>query len=191
VSERAIFRESALEAHRRRTETDIVPRLIARPIIVCFWILLGALVTAALIAWSVQVPTYVGASGVILGPSKQPHTVGGETAVALFLPPDQSAPLRVGQPVHVQIGSSGAYVRGDIATVEPGLIGPDAARERYGIEGGANLIAQPSIVVVVRLRRALSPATYGGSSLSARVELGSQRLLALFPGLGKLVGGAS
>jgi hypothetical protein len=187
VPDRAIFRESALEAYRRRTERDIVPRLVSRPIIVCLWVLLGTLLAAVLVAWSIHVPSYVRASGVVSGPGKQSDPVAGEAAVVLFLPPDESARTRVGQPVDVQIGSSGTPLRGAIAKVEPGVIGPDAARRRYRFRGGADVLTQPSMVVLVRLGRALSPTAYGGSSLTARIEIGSQRLLALLPVLGKLV----
>ena len=51
-----------------------------------YW--LGALVAAAVVAWSVRVPTYVGASGVILG-GERPGAAGRGTAAALFLTPEQ------------------------------------------------------------------------------------------------------
>lgn len=191
MADRAIFRESAIQAYRRGTTKDIVPRLTSWPIIVCLWLLLAALVAAAAAAWSVRVPTYVGAQGVILRSGAQAGPSGGGTAAALFLPADQSAHLRVGQPVHAQIGSSGPSASGAVATVEPGVIGPDTARAKYRFEPGSDIVRQPWTVVIVRLGQSLPPAAYGGSLLDARVEIGSQRLLALFPGLGELVGGAS
>jgi hypothetical protein len=39
----AIFRESALEAHRRRAQRDLVPRVVSTPIILCSWPLLRTL----------------------------------------------------------------------------------------------------------------------------------------------------
>jgi hypothetical protein len=179
---RTIFRESAIEAYRRRTERDIVPRLVARPIIVGCWLLLGTFVAAALVAWSVRVPTYVGASGAILAGAERPPAGGGRTGAVLFLSPDRSSDLRDGQPVRAQIGSSGRFVQGAVTRVERRLIGPAAARRRYRI--GADLVTEPSIVVAARLDARLRPETYGGSRITARVEIGSQRLLGLLPGLG-------
>jgi hypothetical protein len=191
VPGRTIFRESAVEAYRRRTEKAVLPRLVSGPVIACFWLLLGTLLAAMLVAWSVRVPTYVGASGVIVSRGEQHQQVGGTPAAVLFLPPDQSPHMRVGQPVHGQIGSSATYMDGVVAKVEPALIGPDAARKRYRIDGASDLVTEPSLVVTVRLGRPLSRSAYGGSRITARVEIGSERLLALFPVLGELAGGAS
>jgi hypothetical protein len=187
VADRAIFRERAIEAHRRRTERDVLPRLISRRVVVCSWLLLATLVAGALVAWSVRVPSYVAASGVVLGRGEQSRAARGGTAAVLFLPPDQAPKVRVGRPVRAQIGSLQTYVQGAIATVEPGLIGPDAARNRYRPRGGSDLITAPSTAATVRFPRTLPAAAYAGSGMTARVETGSERLLALFPGIGKLV----
>ncbi len=188
---RTIFRESAVEAYRRRPEKDVVPRLISWPIVLCLWVLLGIVLAQAWVAWSVRVPSYVGASGVIVGGGEELERPAGETAAVLFLPPDRSPRLRVGQPVHLQVGSSPSYVEGEIAKVEPGLVSPDAARRRFGLEGALDTITEPSTAVVVRLEEALAGAEYGGSRVTARVEVGSRRPVELIPGVGKLVGGGS
>jgi hypothetical protein len=180
VPGRTIFRDSAIEAYRRRTERDIVPRLVPRPVIACLWLLLAALLASVLVAWSVRVPTYLGASGVVVG----------ARGATLFVPPDDSARLQTGRPVRGQIGSSGTYVHGAVTRVDARLIGPDTARQRYGVQG-TDLITEPSSSVMVRLANALPPHAYAGSRLTARVQIGSQRLLGLVPGLGKLFGGDS
>jgi hypothetical protein len=180
VARRSIFRQRAVEAHRRRTEKDVVPRLISTSILLCFWMLLAILAGGALLAWSVRVPAYVGASGVVLGRSGEIGGAGARTAAVLFVATDQSTSIRPGQPVRVQIASSGT-ARGAIAKVERGLIGPDEARARYRIHGGADVLTQPSAAVIVRLRPELPTARYGGSHLTAQIEVGRQRLLELLP----------
>ena len=117
MPEHTIFRQSAIMAYRRGREKDVVPRLISWPIIVCFWILLAVFIATGFLAWDVQVPTYVDGSGIILaqGEMSQPD-YGGMLAV-VFLPPDQSAHMRVGLPADVQIGSAGVNVQGTIAKV--------------------------------------------------------------------------
>ena len=141
---RAIFRESAIEAYRRGAKRDSVPRLTSWPVIACVWMSLGVLIAGTVLAWSVRVPSYMGASGVMLE---------GTTA-ALFLTPEQSARVRVGQPVHAQLGSSGVYLEGAIADIEPGS-------------------------VIVRLEQTPLPEAYRGSRFTARVEVGSQRIFGL------------
>ncbi|HEX6552605.1 MAG TPA: hypothetical protein VF026_07570 [Ktedonobacteraceae bacterium] len=169
-----------------------MPRLISWPIIACLWLLLGVLITAGFLAWDVQVPTYVDGPGIILAPGDMPQPEYGETLGLMFLPPDQAVHMRTGLPVGVQIGSTGVRVRGMIAKVEPGITSPNAARKRYRLDSaGALLITQPSTVVIIRLGTTLPASDYAGSLLNARVETGSQRLLALLPGLGSLLGSSS
>jgi hypothetical protein len=170
---------------------DVLPRLTSWPLIACCWLLLAGLLAAAAVAWSVRVPAYTGAQGVILRSGTRSGPSDGRATAALFLPPDQSARIRAGQPVHALIGSSGRSAAGTVAKVEPGVIGPDTARARYGFDPGAGFGREPRSVVIVRLGQSLPSAAYGGSSVTARMETGSQRLLELFPALGGLVGGAS
>jgi hypothetical protein len=176
---RTIFRESAVEAYRRRAQRDVVPRLVSTPIMVCSWLLLGALLAAAVLAWSVRVPAYVDATGVILA---------RPAAAVVFVPPGRTAEIRAGQTARVRIGSDATSVPSVVAQVRRGLIGPDAARRRYGLAGTTEL-TEPSTSVLIRLRRSLSTTAYGGSRVTARLETGSQRLAALIPGLGGLFGG--
>jgi len=181
-----------MTAYKRSREKDVVPRLISWPIIVCLWLLLAVLIAAGFLAWYVQVPTYVEVSGIILarGDMLQPE-YGGMVAI-VFLSPDQAVHVRVGLPVHVQLGSSGAYVPGTIAQAESSITSPEAARQRYRLDGlGAVLITQPSIVLIIRLSTTLPASAYTGSLCTAKVETGSQRLLALLPGLGNFLGSSS
>ncbi|MGX1272351.1 hypothetical protein [Streptomyces phaeoluteigriseus] len=209
MTHRVIFRESAVDAYRRGTAKDIVPRLTSQPVIVCLWVLLAVLIAGAALAWSVRVPAYVSAQGVILaadgtraggadgtraGGAAHGSRAGpgaGTTAAALFLPADHSANVRVGRPVQAQIGSSGPSVSGAVVRVEPGVTGPDTARTRYGFEPGADTVRQPWTVVIVRLGHPLPAAAYAGSLLTARVEAGSQRILTHLSGSGASVGGAA
>ncbi len=191
MPDRPIFRESAIEAYRRRREKDVVPRLISWPIVVCLWLLLAIVLADAWVSWSVRVPTYVSASGSVLSGAARPEADGRGTAAVLFLPPEASSRVRVGQAVHVQVGSSGRYVDGVIVRVEPGLVGPDEARERFGTSRDRGVITGPSTAAVARLERPLSPAAYAGSQVTARVEVGSRRPLELVPGVRRLIGGDS
>src|ERR1051326_3728926 len=167
-------------------EKDVVPRLISWPIIVCLWVLLGVLLAAGFFVWFAQVPTFVSGSGIILtsdAPTDTLQSEYGNMVAIMFLPPDQSAQVQAGQPVDMQIGSTSTYIQGTVAQVEPGITSPDAARQRYGLNGtSALLVTQPSVVVTITLDPGLSSTAYAGSLLTARVETGSQRLVALLLG---------
>ena len=192
MPEHTIFRQSAIIAYKRGREKDVVPRLISWPIIVCFWLLLAVFIATGFLAWDVQVPIYVDGSGILLSQGEISQQDAGEMLAVVFLPPDQSAHIRVGLPADVQIGSVGVNVQGTIAKVEPGIMSPDAARKRYRLDGaGALLITQPSIVVIIRLGTTLPATAYAGSLLTAKVEVGSQRLLALLPDIGEFLGSSS
>lgn len=186
-ADRGIFRDSALAAYQRSRNRDTLPRLTSWPTIAFFWALLGGLLAGLVLAWSVRVPTYVAGSGVILtggarlGAAERGTAHNGATAV-LFLTPDQSTRVLIGQSVHGQVGSSGLHVAGTVRSIRPGVLGPDAVHRRYRI--GSSDVAQPARVVIVGLGRTLPPAAYAGSRWTAQVEVGAQRLLSFLTGLG-------
>ena len=177
MATRSIFRESAIEAYRRRSERDVVARLTSRPVLACFWILIAVLLAATVAAWSVRVPTYVAADGAIVSGS-------GSTAV-LFVAPARRNRVRVGQRVHAIVGSSATSLAGTVRSVGAVLVGPAAARRHYGLAAG--LVTEPSVPVTVRFRSDVVAAKYAGTRVAARVQIGGERLLALFPLIGKLV----
>ena len=181
MPERMIFRPSAIEAYRRGLEKDVIPRLVSRPVTVVRWLLLALLVAAAALGWWVTVPAYVGASGVLVGP-EEARPLGAGTAAALVLPPNDAADVRVGRPVRIQMGSAGDDAQGVVTAVEPGVVTPDTARHRYR-SLGPDLVTQPSVVVLVRLQGPLPSASSAGTRVTAQVEIGEQRLIALVPGL--------
>src|SRR5207247_11480292 len=110
VAEDSIFRQNAITAYKRGVEKAVVPRLISWPIIVCLWLLLAVLIAAGFLAWDVQVPTYVDGSGILLARGDMLQPEYGEMVAVVFLPADQSAHMRVGLPVDVQIASAGMLV---------------------------------------------------------------------------------
>src|SRR5437660_11760966 len=118
-------------SYKRSMEKDVVLRFISWPIIACLWLLLGVLLAAGFLAWYAQIPAYVSGSGIILAQGDMLEPAYGKMVAIVFLPPDQSAHLRVGLPVDIQIGSADRHVQSTIAQVEPGIMSPDAVRQRY------------------------------------------------------------
>jgi hypothetical protein len=148
------------------------------------WVVLGGLLVAAVLAWSLRVPAYVPVSGVVLDPAHR--AAGAERgAAAVFVAPQQQSRVRPGQVVHAEIGASA--VEGVVVEVQPELIGPYAARERFGLPADSHAVDEPAVAVIVQLVPAL-PASYEGSGVSGRIQVGSQRLLSFVPVVGTLLG---
>jgi hypothetical protein len=191
VASRSIFRETALEAYRRNTARDVLPRLTSWPVVASCWLLVGGLLAVAVVAWSLQLPTYVVGSGFVLDDLRAAMIQSsGRTAVVL-VPPQQAGRLRAGQFVHTQLGSSGAVIGGRITRVEPGLIAPDIAMERYGFSSSPGTAAEPMAAVVVSLPGGGTVTENAGTHLEARIRVGSHRVLSFVPGLGSVGGGDS
>ncbi len=181
--ERQIFREKAIKHYIQNREKDVVLRVLPVPAAVFLWALLVFFFMAGLFTWNERIPTYVSGTGIVQ------TTSDGATVAIIFLPPEQTAALHDGQPVQVHIGTTGPQVQSSIMEVERDITSPDSARRNYQLKGNsASLITEPAIVIVARLGATVPAHTYAGSSLTANVEVGSQRILSLLPGIGKLVG---
>jgi hypothetical protein len=180
ISRRQLFRKEALEHYARSRERDILPRSVAPPVFLFFWILSGLLLAATLLAWQVQVPTYAAASGFIMQ-GRQP---GGRIQALLFVPTNLSPTLHVGQPITLQVALTGQALPGTITTVGTGVITPGEARQRYALTGDlALVITRPSVVVTLDLGVALPQGVFAGNSLIARVQIGTRSVLTLLPEL--------
>lgn len=190
ASKRTIFRHKALQQYEQSRNKTVLPRYVSPPIFVCLWILLGLLIIAGVAAWLGQVPTYVAGSGVVLDPGSTTQQGGNEAVAVVFVPATASLTLRPGLPVQLQIGSTGPQVASTITTVEPGIVSPNEARDRYALGGVASaVITQPSVVVTARLGPSIPAQAYAGSIVSAQVQVGTRSVLSLLPGLGSLSGG--
>jgi hypothetical protein len=77
-------------AYRRSTSRDVRPRLTSWPLLVCCRLLLGGLLVAAALAWSVQVPAYVAASGLVLEDAHWPPALSEGPAAVLLVPPEDA-----------------------------------------------------------------------------------------------------
>jgi hypothetical protein len=181
---RSIFRDEAIKSYIERREKGILPQLVAPPVFLFLWILLGLLLTAGLLAWLAQVPTYVEGDGIILE-QQSPSASGPREAVALIFLPATSAPrLQAGLPVQLQLGSTGPALTRKIEQVEPGVLSPSAVRTRYALASSVSeKLTEPVVVVSVRLGPTIPVQLYAGSAVSAQVQVGSRRVLSLLSGL--------
>lgn len=184
VKNRAIFRESAVQRYVQRRDKDVLPRLLRPPVFVFLWILLGLGLLAGGVTWSVRIPIYAVAPGVIL-----PGEAAGQLETLLFVPADQQSTIRPGQPVQVQIGTSGPRLQLVITSVTPQALSPAQIRARYALDNVLGLVAsQQAVVAVVTIQANAALQGYAGSLVNAEIQIGTRSPLSLFPILDHLTG---
>lgn len=184
-----IFRESAMKRYMQRQEKDILPRFVSPRIFAYLWILLILMMLGGLLSWWTEIPTFASGSGIILTQKQSSIPGNSKEVVLLFLPATYASQVHVGQPVQMQIDSTGPRFLSAIGQVKSGIISPDDARQQYALGVvTSQALTQPSIVVIVRPIKALTTSRYTGSLVSAQVQIGSYRVLSLLPGFDRLIG---
>ncbi|RKH50730.1 hypothetical protein [Corallococcus llansteffanensis] len=185
----SIFRAGALERFVQGRTRLVLPAFVEPRARALLWLGLVLVLACGALAWSAEVPRFEPGVAVVVqgtGGDTEPTAAGPAQAVLLvFLPPQALSDLRSGQPVFLEPASRAGQFTSDVLTVQPQVLSPQAARERYGAaavppQAGAG----PSAVLVARLRPS-SPgqraSDYLGSTFPVRVRVGSQRLLHLLP----------
>jgi hypothetical protein len=173
-SRRQIFRESALQEYVQRQERDVLPNIVSPPVFACSWFLLALVLTGDLLAWSARIPTYISASGVVTSTSSK----ASSAQALVFFPTADAAELRAGLPITLQLGSSGPSISSTITQVVAGTVSPSDARKTYALDAGeAEVITEPSKVVIVSLDKSVSASAYAGTTVSAKVQVGTHSVL--------------
>ncbi|WP_201380028.1 hypothetical protein [Ktedonobacter sp. SOSP1-85] len=184
-SNRSIFREDAYKRHLQKQKQSIILRLATPPVWIFAWLLLLCFLGASLLAWRTQVPVFVGGQGIL---TRQNSTHGAIIVAVLFVPVSQQKQIHPGQAVELRVGPKAASLRGVVASLEPRVMSPLDIRTRFQLQGeSASMVAEPSVTATIRLDAPLSANLYAGSTFSARVQVGSQSVLSLLPGLNQLV----
>ena len=186
-AKRPIFRKSAWQHYVQRRERTELPRYITPPVFALFWLLLGLLLMSGSVAWWSEIPVYTTGPAILRdnGTSSALHINGQQGVIAVvFLPAARLLTLHPGLPVHLQIGTAGLQATGTVVQIESGVLSPQQARQRYGLDSSEGLsITQPSSVLIASISSLLPTQIYTGSIVTARVQTGSQRLLTLLLGM--------
>ena len=107
----------------------------------------------------------------------------------LFVAADQQRTIHAGEPVQLQIGSTGPLLLRTVTTVTPELLSPAEARQRFHLDGTLSLlVTQPSVVVVVTLDASIPAFRYVGSIVSAQIQVATQSALSFLPIIGQMIG---
>lgn len=168
----SLYRESALKQYMQRREKEVLPRVLAPPALLICWLVLGLFLLGGLSLWIVRVPIYATGTGLLLGKARP-----NQASVVLFFPASARAVLRADQPVQFSAPVAGLSGSQRVAVVEPGVLSPFQASQRYGLSGELTLLVQqPVVVVLVELQPGFPFSQYQGTVVQARVQVGEQRL---------------
>jgi hypothetical protein len=184
LTKRSIFREKAIQYYAQSREKDVLPRFVSPPVFWFLWIVLSLCLVMGWLAWNIRTPIYVSAIGIIAESSPSEGT-----QAVLFVPTNQQRVVHAGEPVQLQIGSSGPLLLRTVTAVPAALLSPEQVRQHYHLDGAASLlVTQPSVIMVVTLDVHVPASSYAGSIVRAQVQIGEQSVLSLLPIIGQLIG---
>jgi len=173
---RSIFRGQALQKYRQNQEKSVLPRFIAPSAFLFFWMLLIILMSAGIISWLGQIPLYVTGSGVVLDKTPLPHQSSDDATAVILLTAIDAAHVHAGLSSQVQIGSTGLQLTRVVSAVSPAILSPNEAHKLYGIT-----MTDPALVISLSLGPTISRKIYAGSPVHVQIQIGSRRLISLFP----------
>jgi hypothetical protein len=188
AEQKVVFREKAHRLYLQNQQKLVFLKLARPQLFPYFWLLLGLLGLLFLVAWNTRVPVICHGLGLVVA-----RDGGARLELLSLLPPDSLARLRPDQQLLVR----GAGDRRPplfalrIAKVEPAVLSPDAIRREYLLDGalGGQVLAPAAVALApVGEEGAAAIGRYAGSSLPVEIEVGSQRVLGLVPGLRFLAG---
>lgn len=184
ITKRSIFRERAIQHYARGREKDVLPRFVSPPVFWYLWIVLSLCLVLGWLVWNIRIPVYLPGIGAVVT-----NRSSGVARAVLFVSADQQRRVHPGEPVQLQIGSTGSLLLYTITTVASTLLSPEEARQQYHLDGSLSLlVTQPSVVAVVTLDARVPASTYAGSIVHAQIQDGTQRVLAFLPIVGPLIG---
>lgn len=181
---RPIFRDAAIKYYMQSREKTVLPRFVSPPVFTLLWIFFALCIIAALLAWNIQIPTYIASTGFVTGPDQPATTTSQEqTRVMLFIPAGSFTLLKNGQTVQIQLPGGGPPVTRTVTALGP-VLSPADVLKLFGLP----LTAAPTGLAVVALGPTSSWHIYLRSLVSAQIRVGSSRVLSFIPGLDRLIG---
>jgi hypothetical protein len=180
MSSHPLFRAEAIKQAQRQQERQTLPKFTSLPVTIFLWLLIALTIATGYIAWNTQIPTYITGSGIILAQKDQVYPKQKVAEAAIFLSASQKAQVHRGQTLFITINGTQQQIRGNIIQLSTQLLSPLNIHRRY-IQA-SNLVTQPSYVAIATLP-GITSATIEGSTLSANIQTGSQRIFALLTGI--------
>jgi len=180
---RPIFRAKAVQAYARGQEETVMPRFLRPNTVRYLWLLLGLLVAGVFVTGSAQAPIYATGPAVVARTLSLPAS-SDDYLLVLFLPPEHSDRLQVGQ--QVLLAQDGRSFVSSIATVLPAISSPAAAQKQFTLSGSAaGAISGPSATAVLNWsppQDTTPAAAFEGTVYRGRVTVDSRPLYSFLPG---------
>lgn len=177
---RQVFRQEAIRAYAEANNRPVLPRFTTPFTIACCWLLVVLLGAGAVLVLSTRVPLTTSGMAIVAGGYDGGE---GKATVLVVLPPDHAAAMQPGDEVMVRFGAH-ANNQPLVSLVEA-PISADVIGERFGLDAEtAGAIAPRSsvgVVLVDSLPSHLYPTAIG----QAEIEVGTQRLAAVLPLIGR------
>ena len=160
----------------------VLPRFIAPPAPLCLWLILSCFITASVLGCLTRIPVYRnGIATVVLR--------ADEEMIVAFFPPESKSEMKAGQNLSFKLDPDGPPLVRPVAVVEPAILSPADARKKFNLDVATSRAYEgPAAIAIAPLGKPsenLPASAYEGVVVEARVEIGSQRLIALLPVVGR------
>lgn len=181
---RPIFRDTAIKYYMQSREKTVLPRFISPPLFIFLWIFFALCIIAGILAWNIQIPTYVTSAGFVTGPDQPAVTVSqNQTSVVLLIPASSFSQVKDGEPVQMQFPGGGPQVTRTVTSLGQ-VLSPADVSKLFGL----TLTTVPVGLAVVSLGSTSSWHLYLKSLVSVQIRVGSTRILSFIPVLNRLIG---
>jgi hypothetical protein len=174
---RSIFRHEALWQSAQGAQRTVLPRLIQPRTFLCLWILIGLLVSAAVLASLAEAPVLTSGTAAVVDLDDGPTLV-------LILPATSLDRLQVGQSGWIDWPGAAEPVAVRLTGIETAIHSPADLRQRFSLP--LESISGPSVLAFAdgdRLLEGTSGLTlesYRGSTAPVRIQTGVRSLISLF-----------
>ncbi len=186
---RSIFRSDAIRRYAASRDEVVLPRWISPSSFLYLWLLLGLLFGGIFLVWCAKVPVAATGKATIVRLPARTSGVREEVVIAAFFPAQTRSQLQAHQPLRLHFEGISNRDRDRLRrlrlTAKPVIRSPEDIRTQFGLT--ALQINQPVAVAIVPLDPAalnLPTTAYIGSTGTAEIVVGSQRLLSLLPWIG-------
>ncbi|GHO83659.1 hypothetical protein [Dictyobacter formicarum] len=188
---RPIFREHALQHYMQRREDDVLPRIVSPPVFLFVWLVFILVLGVGIAAWLEHIPIYVNGAGIVEESAHKINAQQSEVDALVFVPVYSSDHVRAGTRGLAQFGATGNFFDGHVIGLEPLVLSPEAIQTHYQLScSAAQTITAPSVAVHMKVIVPANDQIFTGTLLQARIQIGTQRVLALLPGFDMLLGGS-
>ena len=190
---RSIFREKAMRHYARGRSKSVLPQIARPKITALLWVFAALLLGCGVLAWLIRIPVYVSGVGVVINSVAQnTGDLGQKPLLAIFLPEEARAKIRVGQKLFWTTDKGGKRVDSKLVSIETEVSSPMVVQSRFQLPGAAAAAITKPVVVgfgqLDQLPGNLPDSAYLGTVHHVDIEIGKTRAISLLPFLNRVSG---